>query len=122
MYVVDKYLEGVSPVSLLNILKVPDEEVLDPQYYVLLETHVHYLKKHPNTQLVEVMGQQAEKYTGDLSGLLDSLAVDKKYHYLIARINDLTACTEYDGKKTLLLIPDTNIARQFMTIFNSRED
>lgn len=122
MYVVDKHLEGVSPVSLLNILKVPDEEVLDPQYYVLLETHVHYLKKHPNTQLVEVTGQQAEKYTGDLSGLLDSLAVDKKYHYLIARVNDLTACTEYDGKTTLLLIPDTNIARQFMTIFNSRED
>ncbi len=108
--------------SLLNILKVPDEEVLDPQYYILLETHVHYLKKHPSTQLVEVTGQQAEKYTGDLSGLLDSLAVDKKYHYLIARVNDLTACTEYDGKKTLLLIPDTNIARQFMTIFNSRED
>jgi len=45
-------------VSLLNILKVPDEEVLDPQYYVLLETHVHYLKKHPNTQLIEVTGQQ----------------------------------------------------------------
>ena len=108
--------------SLLNILKVPDEEVLDPQYYILLETHVHYLKKHPGTQLVEVTGQQAEKYIGDLSGLLDSLAVDKKYHYLIARVNDLIACTEYDGKKTLLLIPDTNIARQFMTIFNSRED
>lgn len=108
--------------SLLELLKVPESHVLEQNYAVLQETHLEYLRKHPNTQIHAVTGQQAEKFIGDLNGLLDSLAVNKKFHYLITRMNGYLCSNAYDGEKLEFLIPDTSIASQFMGIYTSLED
>lgn len=107
--------------ALLDVLRLPDPVVLDPNYYVLLESHVAYLVSHPDTETVLVTGQQAEKYTGDLAGLLNSLAIDKKYHYLIARMNGLVSSSDYDGEMTSLLIPSFPVSARFMILYDTHE-
>lgn len=108
--------------SLLTLLKMPAKYVLDPHYYIVLESHLHYLRTHPLTRVVYVTGQQAEKFTGDFDGLLDSLSIDKKYHYLITRLNNLACSTDYEGLETSIVMPDSNTISRFITIYTSLED
>jgi len=108
--------------SLLTLLRVPETHVLEENYTVLMETHVQYLREHPKTTVQAVEGLQAEKFIGDLDGLLDFMAVDKKYHYLIGRMNGYNCSNDYDGEKEAFLIPATDIASQFLEIYTSLED
>lgn len=108
--------------ALLDVLKVPEMNVTDPNFYVLLDSHVAYLTRHPLSEWAQVTGQQAEKYRGDFHGLLDSLSIDKKYHYLITRMNGLVSSGDYDGFVTQILLPDYPTAARFMAIWTTRED
>lgn len=108
--------------SLLTELSLPEKDVLDPDYYVLLESHVPMLRTHKDTQLIEVNGQQAEKYTGDFHGLLDSLLISKKYHYLITRVNGYNCSTDYDGLRKSFYIPSMDVIGAFLATYGSIED
>lgn len=108
--------------TLLSSLNLPDPRVLEDSYYVLLETHIPMLRKDPKTRLIEINGQQAEKYTGDFHGLLDSLFIDKKYHYLITRVNGLNCSTDYDGFRKNFYIPDFDVIGAFLATYSSVED
>lgn len=108
--------------SLLDNLVVPNSQVNDLNYYVLLETHIPYLKTHEQTQYVEVTGQQAEMYRGDFHGLLDSLRVNKKYHYIVTRVNGLLSSTDYDGVTTGIYVPNPSTISSFLATYESIED
>lgn len=108
--------------SLLTELTLPEPRVLDEKFYILLESHVPLLRTHSGTQLVEVNGQQAEKYTGDFHGLLDSLMVDKKYHYLVTRVNGYNCSTDYDGLRKSFYIPSVDLIGAFFATYSSIED
>lgn len=107
--------------SLITALKLPNSRVLSEDYYVLLETHLPYLRTHPLTKVTEVPLPSAEKYIGDFHGLLDSIAIDKKFHYLITRLNGLVDSTAYDGKQNLLIIPDIATVAAFIETYSSIE-
>lgn len=108
--------------SLLTELNLPDSNVLVPGYYVLLESHIPMLRKHKDTRLIEINGQQAEKYTGDFHGLLDSLLINKKYHYLITRVNGMNCSTDYDGLRKSFYIPSMDAIGAFLATYGSHED
>jgi len=108
--------------SLLNRLRVPNDRVKDEAYYVLLETHIPFLKAHSETKLIEVTGREGDMYCGDFYGLLDSLSIDKKFHYLIMRMNDLVSSTDYTGERLAFLIPNPKIISAVIATYDSRED
>ena len=108
--------------SLLQILRVPESHVLELGYVILMETHLVYLRNHKNTTVVDVTAQVAEKYIGDLNGLLDTLAIDKKYYYLITRMNGYLSSEEYDGTATTFMVPDFSEASQILAMYTSIED
>lgn len=108
--------------SLLTQLNLPEPRVLLNSYYVLLETHIPMLRTHKDTRLIEVNGQQAEKFTGDFHGLLDSLLIEKKYHYLITRVNGFNCSTDYDGLRKSFYIPSTDVISGFLATYSSNED
>lgn len=107
--------------SLLSRLVEPDTQVLEPAYYVLLESHVHALREHPDGEVTMVTLQQAAKYRGDFSGLLDSLGIDKKYHYLVTRVNGWTSSIDYDGLTPTVLVPPLSVVAQIIAQYQSRE-
>lgn len=107
--------------SLLNMLSVPDDQVKDESFYVLMETHVPYLRVHEDTQYVEVTRQVAAKFKGDFHGLLNSLSVSKKFHYLVTRVNNLYKSQEYDGLRTGFYIPASGVLGDIMATYSSKE-
>lgn len=108
--------------SLINKLRMPAEHVKDEAYYVLLETHITFLKNHSETKLIEVTGREGDMYCGDFYGLLDSLSIDKKYHYLIMRMNGLVSSTDYTGEQLAFLVPNPKVISAIVSTYGSRED
>jgi hypothetical protein len=83
------------------------EEVYnDPDFLVALESHLTYLRSSPSLRVVTVSIHQNHKYEGDLYGLLDDLNVEKKYHYIVMRVNGMVSSADYDGTRENLFIPD----------------
>ena len=99
----------------------PDDDIADVNYYTLQETHITYLKNYPGSKTVAVEGQIADKFAGDFHGLLDFLRIDKKYHYLIMRVNDLYSSADYSGEVTEVFVPPIGVINQLFTIFGSIE-
>lgn len=102
-------------------LPEPGSEVADINYYTLQESHISYLRNYPGSKTVAVEGQIADKFAGDFYGLLDFLRIDKKYHYLIMRINDLYSAADYTGEVTEIFVPPIGNINQLFTIFASIE-
>lgn len=108
--------------SLRQHLKLPAIEVSDPDYYVLLESHLPFLRDHPSNGILEVDGQIGAKYRGDFQGLLDYLGIDRSMHYLIMRLNGLSRGQDYNGELLTIVRPDTSVVAGFVSTFASTQD
>jgi hypothetical protein len=108
--------------SLLASLDIPESMVLDPRFYVHLETHVEYFKNKTTTDVVSITGLDAEKYKGDLYGLLLFLGIERKYHFLVMRMNDMVSSSDYDGLRDSLRIPNISEASAIIQLYDSLED
>lgn len=104
--------------SLVNKLPLPEDYVLDLTYYTVLESHVEQLKK--NATIIDVKPYIADIYVGDFDGLLTELGYrDKKFHYLIRRVNNLDSSGQYDGTQLELLIPNVAEMSAIYAIYTS---
>lgn len=107
--------------SLVEKMKLPSKRVLDEDYYVLVESHLDYLNKHPLTKTVSVSQRIAAMFKGDFHGLLNYLALDKKLHYLITRMNGLYSSGDFSGEINYLSIPDPGTVAGVIATFSSIE-
>lgn len=107
--------------SLLEDINTPEDIAKDVNYYEVMENHLSFMKTHRNTRTITVGMDQAAIYKGDFYGLLNSLHVDKKYHYPIMRVNGLLSSSDYDGVLTEILQPGEDVINDIITIFLSVE-
>lgn len=70
-----------------------------------LESYMGVLRAHQDNKVLTMAGLENSKYKGDLAGWLLFKGVKEKYHWTIARVNQLTTCYDYDGVKTTFIIP-----------------
>jgi len=108
-------------VSLLEDINTPDDIVKDPDYYEVLESHLSFMKTHRSTKTISIGLDQAAIYKGDFYGLLNSLHVDKKYHYPIMRVNGLLSSSDYDGILSEIIQPSEEVINDITTIYLSVE-
>lgn len=106
--------------SLLVKIKRPENVAKDRDFYEMQESHIEYIKKN-TTEYYSVTALQAAIYRGDFYGLLDSLGVEKKYQYLIMRVNGLNCSSDFNGEKIDLLKPPMDIIGRIMVIYSSIE-
>lgn len=105
--------------SLRNQLRLPSEGVNTHDYYVLMESHLPLVRQMPTTRVVQIEGHEAAKYRGDFHGLLNSLGLDKKFHYLTTRLNGMYRSQDYDGQNVTLYLPDESRMNGFIATFES---
>ena len=76
---------------------------------VTLESHMTYLREHPNTVMREVQPQLAHKYEYDFYGLLTAMGYPRHLHYVIMRMNDLDSPQAFRETTYAILVPDTTV-------------
>ena len=107
--------------GLIDLLETPEAYTVEEGYRVLIDSHVPYFRASSKTTTQSVEPLYGEKYTGDFYGLLDYLAVSKKFRYLVLRMNDIPSSDAYDGTQLTFLIPDASEANRVLDVYTSLE-
>lgn len=67
----------------------PQQIQFRKDYRWMLEQHIPLLKNHPQTRREPIKSVLVLQFMGNFYGLLNHLGVERKYHWLYLRMNDL---------------------------------
>ena len=92
--------------------------VIEDAYYSegflkVVEDHLTYFRTYDGVVVNQLTNVQCVKYQGDLFGLLLDLKIDKRYHHVVMRVNDLYSPADFTGDINQIVIP--NLAQVDMT-------
>lgn len=107
--------------TLAELITEPDDLLLDRNFYNVLESHIPFLKKDSGTTVMTISDLTASIYAGDFYGLLNHLGIDKKFHYIVLRINDLYSSSDYLGTDVVVLVPAVGLMNSIFILQNSKE-
>lgn len=86
---------------------------------VTIESHLGYLRTHPNTVYRQIDKQLAYKHEYDMYGLLTALGYPRHLHHVIMRINDLDSPMAYKSSMLYLLVPDTQVVDAIVNLYRT---
>lgn len=79
-----------------------------------LELHMQFLRNHPATRQFAVEDVEAQKYEGDMYGLLLQYAIPIELHWLSMRLTGFTHPNQTDLKLRYFLVPDLGVVEQIV--------
>jgi hypothetical protein len=93
----------------------------DPAFLIIIESHLTHLRTTDGARVLPVTEQQGFKYEGDFFGLLDDLTIDKKYHHIVLRVNDLHSSADYKGDMSHVMIPSFSEVDMLKNVYQTSE-
>lgn len=76
------------------------------EFYDVLESHMNFLRAHPDNVVVQVDSHRADVFDGDLYGFLQSAQIASKLHWTIMRMNNMFSPYDFGPGVQTLIIPD----------------
>ncbi len=92
-----------------------------PQWRLLVETHLTWLRTQTVSDSVIIDHQLAYKYEGDLFGALTELGIPDYMHWTIMRLNGLSSPTEFRGEAAVLMVPQRSTFTSLKAMAESRQ-
>lgn len=92
----------------------------DASFRAVLEDHMTYLRNHEQTTLQQLEPHLVNKWRGDLFGFLSTLNIPAHYHWLIMRLNSMSAPTDFDLNVETLMLPSTSEVEKIKAIHVTR--
>ena len=89
----------------------------DEDFKIVLESHLTYFRNPANNTVVPVASNDAYRFEGDLYGLLHSYNIQPQYHWIIMRVNEITAPYETTESLSHLLIPNTDLIENLRQLY-----
>lgn len=87
----------------------------------MVEDHLHYLRSHPQTEVIEVDGHIANKHHGDLIGVLMHYDVPSHMQWVIMRLNRYTSPTEFQHDDLRLLFPPQPVINSLLKTYRANQ-
>lgn len=107
----------------INNLNPQIEDVyFDHDFLVMIDSHLTYLRTSVNLRPTKITAHQNYKYEGDLYGLLDDLGIEKKFHFILARVNGYASGADFKGNVAYLIIPDLNEIELLKGIYQTKNN
>lgn len=108
--------------SIEQLSKPREKDLLyDQGFRRLLEGYMPWFRAHDLTENVGIDPHHVYKYEGDLYGLLDALGIDKRYHWVVMRLNSIYRAGEVDQELRWLLIPDRSTIEKLKQLYQKRK-
>ena len=85
-----------------------DTAYYDPDFMVILESHLTYLLGLSTTQTLAIEPADAVRFEGDLFGVLDKFNIAKQYHYAVMLVNGYRSPTDFTKDTYQVIVPDTS--------------
>ncbi len=100
-----------------KIFNSGDDVYYKKEFMTVLESHMVYLREHPNTISIAPTDLDFDIYVGDLYGYLNSKNIPPYMHWTIMRMSNLYSSMEFSSKKNIVRIPSENILGQIKQIY-----
>lgn len=97
-----------------------DQVYYDRDFMNNLEAHLTYLRTKGEIRIAPVSDHLGYKHEGDLFGLLDSLNILKKFHYIVMRVNGYEHTADFKGDIDYLVIPDLNEVEMLRSVWQTK--
>lgn len=102
-----------------NLQSFDDPVYHEPNFQLMLESHLWYLKKTGN-RIQAVTEHQNYKYEGDFYGLLDDIGIDKNFHYATMRVNNYAHSGDFKGDRTSISLPSYQLIEQLRSVYQTK--
>jgi hypothetical protein len=89
------------------------------EFHTMLENHVLLLIRSSGSQVLSVENGQALQYDSDFFGLLNTLLVPPKYHWVTMRCNGMYSPNDYKSSVTSVILPNFDEIDALEGMFNS---
>ena len=99
-----------------NLINDIEDIYYDKDFLILIESYLTHLRNSTKVTFVNVNDAKNYKYVGDFYGLLNEFRIDKKYHYIVLRINKLNNSGDYKGNLDIIILPDFTEIEQMKNV------
>lgn len=84
-----------------------------------LETYMPYLRNHVDSEDLVIDHHDLYKFEGDFYGLLSKYNIERKYHWIVLRINDLLNPNEVPQHLEGIKIPNPSQISKIVQIYKT---
>lgn len=106
--------------SLTNCMTVKTSNFTDEDgYRVYIESHLKYLREHPDTQLITLNQDSVYKNLYDFSSLFMDLGINIEDHWLVLRLNNYTSFKELTMEVIQLWLPPANVVNRLKQMYRT---
>lgn len=102
-------------IDLLDQANQTDDIYFSEEIRNLIESNLIYFRE-TTEGYINITPHETIKFDGDLYRLLNEHGINKKYHYLIMRVNGFVSSSDYTGDITFLLYPSISKFEQLVNI------
>ena len=88
-----------------------------PRWHRFIETHLLWLRNHPEIQILQIDPHDAYKYEADLIGLLQQYQIPMEHHWIVMRLNEMTSLTQFRSDQLSLFIPPRSVIDQLRAVY-----
>ncbi len=89
------------------------------EFHTMLENHVLLLVRSSGSQVIGIENGQAMQYDSDFFGLLTTLQVPPKYHWVTMRCNGMYSPFDYKSSITSVILPNFEEIDDLERLYNS---
>lgn len=101
-----------------NMVPTGPDIFYDESFRNVLEDHMAFLRDNYSS-VVMLNPDESYQWRGDLFGLLHVRQYQRQYHWLIMRLNQYTAPSQFTEDTLALLVPDFDVVERIMQSHNS---
>lgn len=105
--------------DILGIHPSDEQAYSDPGFLTLIESSLTYLRGLSGNYIITATEQQSYKYEGDFFGLLNELGIEKKYHHVVMRVNNLLTSSDYKGDFKDIIVPSLDEVALLKTTYQT---
>lgn len=91
-------------------------------FMTYIESHMGYLRSHPDAEYVDVDANLATKNAGNLYSYLVDVQYDRLWFWVVMRLNGLHSPLDFTGEEQQLLFPPLDELYALYTLYNSKRE
>lgn len=102
----------------IHLLSIPTEPnpKLQQNFYYFIDGYLPFIIKEKKYYEQSISPNLGYKYQGDFFGLLYELNIPEHVHYLILRLNGMTAADDYDETHLVIKVPTLELITELNAI------
>jgi hypothetical protein len=78
--------------------------IMSDQFRLTFESHIEWIRKHVDTEMIQVDAYKARVYKYDFYSYLNAVGIPRDLHWPLLRLNGMVHPRDFDDSRTILYV------------------